>query len=75
MGKQPLRTTADDFSVQKDDSYRIAWAALTQGCEIPPSLEVFQYSLERARSRARTPISVVQHARLIADTYQRQDCL
>lgn len=65
------RTAADDFfdrwGVQGDD----AWGILADGCDVPPSLEVFEHGLEMARDRSHTPIAVQRYARTIVDSYKR----
>lgn len=65
-----LRTSADDY-YGEDIAYAKAWDILTENCDFPPSLEVFNYGLELTRLRSRAPISVQQYARTLSDSYQR----
>lgn len=62
--------SADDF-YDRGSEWAQARDILEEGCAIPPSLEQFEHSLERTRARARTPITVQQHARMLSDHYLR----
>lgn len=65
------RVYGDDFYDRWHEAGDEAFGILQDGCEYPPSLEVFEHSLEVARRRSKLAIPVVNHARLISDTYQR----
>lgn len=59
----------DDFYDKWHEDGDTAFGILQDGCTFPPSAEVFEHELEARRKRTRYPISVVNHARHIADTY------
>jgi hypothetical protein len=66
------RTCADDYAeaVPVYDRYEDAYRILAEGCEIPPSLEVFQHQLRAERQR--TPsVTAVGLARRLATDYRR----
>jgi hypothetical protein len=65
------RVTANLFFDAWSDSGAQANAVLCEGCEVPPSFEVFEYGLEITRKRAQHPIGVEQYARTLADSYER----
>lgn len=63
----------DDFFDKWGETGDKAFAILQDGCEFPPSLEVFEHGLEAARSRSGVPVHVLQHARFVAENYRRAD--
>lgn len=64
------RTSADDYFDRWGTEGDAALAILASGCDIPPSLEVFEHGLEAARSRAKAPIDIRRYARVVADSYR-----
>lgn len=61
----------DDFFDRWHEDGDEAFRILQDECDVPPSFEVFEHSLEATRERSKLAVSVQQHARFIADTYQR----
>lgn len=74
------RTNYEDFSA-RGPSYSEAWEILARGCEVPPSLEVFDAQLTARREGrdgkpgfcppARPSLSVMEHARSLGEAYHR----
>lgn len=58
-----------DF-VGRGEFYQLAWGVLHQGCEVPLSLEVFDYMLAETR-KTRPSLGVVDFARMIVAGYHR----
>lgn len=62
----------DDFYDKWHEDGDRAFAILQDGCEFPPSLEVFEHELEAKRKRG-APLTVLNHARYLVDNYQRAE--
>ena len=62
-----LRDSADDYAAR---GFKKAWEILADGCEIPPSLEVFEEELMRAQLK-NPSLDSVRVARRLASTYNR----
>lgn len=64
------RTNADDYYDRWADDGDRALTILADGCDFPPSLEVFEHGLELVRERAHGPIEAARYARALADSYE-----
>lgn len=74
------RTNYDDYAA-RGSLYLEAWDILARRCEYPPSLEVFDAQLKARRDGtdgprdnrppARPNLTVLEHARMLGETYQR----
>jgi hypothetical protein len=58
-----------DYTV-RGSAYQIAWRTLVEGCDVPPSLEVFDHELALAR-RGKPMMTPEAQARRLAAAYQR----
>ena len=67
------RLNGDDFYDRWHEDGDEAFAILRDGCDIPPSLEVFLCGLERVRAAARSQITVKHYARTVVEDYMRVD--
>jgi hypothetical protein len=63
------QTSKADY-MERGPEYRQAWQVLARGCEIPPSIELFEQELQDQR-RARPGLSVRKLAESLAERYQR----
>ena len=63
----------DDFFDRWHEDGDEAFAILQDGCEVPPSLEVFEHGLEKIRERSQFPVALNHYARRLADEYMRVD--
>lgn len=66
-----MRTNGDDFCRQRDRAWTEAFDILVDGCEIPPSFELFQHGLEQTREKAAQPVTVQAYARYVVESYHR----
>ena len=55
---------------RKGPRYREAWDTLVNGCDVPPSLDVFDHELKIAR-RAAPMLTVEGLARRLSQSYHR----
>ena len=65
------RVNGDDFFDRWHEEGDQVFTILLESCEVPPSCEVFEHGLEKARERARIPVSVLRYAGFLADKYHR----
>lgn len=66
-----VASNEDDFVV-RGKAYEEAWEILAEGCEVPPSWDVFMHEVEEMRTTNPTRvISVQEAATSIARRYRR----
>lgn len=64
------KTNEDDFNA-RGSAYRSAFDILHQGCEVPPSLDVFETELMDMRKRTSRAVTPPEAARDIVKRYHR----